>query len=59
MESDDRIEPQSPIGTSHLFSTDSGMRAPRLQSRHARPHITDSRVAVSEDEGLTGKGRLR
>jgi hypothetical protein len=59
MEPDDSTELESPITTSHPFSTKSEMRAPQLRLGHARPHNTGCRIAVSEDEALTRKGWLR
>ncbi len=58
MEPDDRIELEGWIMTSHPFSTTSGIRAPRSQFGHARPHITGSRLAFSEGKALKGKGWL-
>jgi hypothetical protein len=53
------METESPITMSHPFSAKSGMRGPRLLSRHARVRCCISRVAVGEDEDRNGKGWLR
>jgi len=58
MESDGMTALESPI-TTYPLSIRLGMRAPKLLLGHARSHINDSRVAVSEDEALDGKGWLR
>ena len=47
------------ITTRRAFCFNLGMRAPRSLSRHPRSHGTASRIAIGEDEALTGKGWLR
>jgi hypothetical protein len=59
MEPDHRTELGSRIATSHCFSARLGTRAPHPHFGHARSHITQSRVAVSENKALNRKGWLR
>jgi len=57
MESDDRAEPESRIGTSQPLSTRVGARASQSLAGAACPRIARSR-AVGEDNPLGGKGWL-
>lgn len=59
METDGRAGTRSRISTRRRRSTTLGMRAPSVQSGHARSHTIGLRVADSEDGALKGKGGLR
>jgi len=58
MQPDDRTGLKSRIGRPHPFSSNMGMRTPKLLIGHARTHVSSSRIAVGEDEdeALNGKG---
>ena len=56
MATDGRAGLQSRNATCRRCSTTLGMRAPRVQSGHARSHTIGLRVAISEDGALKGKG---